>query len=172
MWCLFDPTPSDWCKTNAHSMDFGLEGDLSDDEIKKAVWDCGSDKSLGPDGFIFEFLKKFWPLVGEDVSNAVKEFFDSSILPHGYNPSFIALILKVLDAKHLTDFHELISHEESAFIKGRQILDGPLILNEIVSWCQSRKEKYLLFKIDFQKALDSIQQSDLDEIMEMRNKIA
>nr|GEV32948.1 hypothetical protein [Tanacetum cinerariifolium] len=19
MWCLFDPTPSDWCKTNAHS---------------------------------------------------------------------------------------------------------------------------------------------------------
>ncbi|GJY78910.1 hypothetical protein Tco_0484711 [Tanacetum coccineum] len=51
---------------------------------------------------------------------------------------------------------ELISHEESAFIKGRQILDGPLILNEIVSWCQSRKEKYLLFKINFQKALDSV----------------
>ncbi|GJS83066.1 zinc finger, CCHC-type containing protein [Tanacetum coccineum] len=22
MWCLFDPTPSGWCKTDAHSMDF------------------------------------------------------------------------------------------------------------------------------------------------------
>ncbi|GJT73509.1 zf-BED domain-containing protein [Tanacetum coccineum] len=22
MWCLFDPIPSDWCKTDAHSMDF------------------------------------------------------------------------------------------------------------------------------------------------------
>ncbi|GKC59224.1 putative reverse transcriptase domain-containing protein [Tanacetum coccineum] len=39
---------------------------------------------------------------------------------------------------------ELISHEQSALIKGRQILDGPLILNEIVSWCKSRKEQALL----------------------------
>nr|GEU30320.1 RNA-directed DNA polymerase, eukaryota, reverse transcriptase zinc-binding domain protein [Tanacetum cinerariifolium] len=35
-----------------------LEGDISNDEIKKAVWDCGSNKSSGPDGFTFEFLKK------------------------------------------------------------------------------------------------------------------
>nr|GFA06454.1 RNA-directed DNA polymerase, eukaryota [Tanacetum cinerariifolium] len=33
-----------------------LEGDISVDEIKKVVWDCGSDKSLGPDGFTFEFF--------------------------------------------------------------------------------------------------------------------
>ncbi|GJU29859.1 MAK10-like protein [Tanacetum coccineum] len=24
MWCLYDPTPSDWCKTDAHSTDFDL----------------------------------------------------------------------------------------------------------------------------------------------------
>ncbi|GKB44162.1 zinc finger, CCHC-type containing protein [Tanacetum coccineum] len=23
MWCLFNPTPSGWCKMDAHSMDFG-----------------------------------------------------------------------------------------------------------------------------------------------------
>ncbi|GJX94654.1 zinc finger, CCHC-type containing protein [Tanacetum coccineum] len=23
IWCLFDPTPSGWCKADAHSMDFG-----------------------------------------------------------------------------------------------------------------------------------------------------
>ncbi|GJX63390.1 hypothetical protein Tco_0296290 [Tanacetum coccineum] len=45
-----------------------LEGYISNDEIKKAVWDFG-----------------------EDVSNAVKEFFNSSIFPNGCNPSFIAL---------------------------------------------------------------------------------
>ncbi|GJS23405.1 RNA-directed DNA polymerase, eukaryota, partial [Tanacetum coccineum] len=38
---------------------------------------------------------------------------------------------------------ELISHEQSALIKGRQILDGLLILNEIVSWCKSMKEQAL-----------------------------
>nr|GFC80910.1 RNA-directed DNA polymerase, eukaryota [Tanacetum cinerariifolium] len=32
---------------------------VSNEEIKKAVWDCGSDKSPRPDGFTFEFFKKF-----------------------------------------------------------------------------------------------------------------
>nr|GEW28691.1 nucleotide-binding alpha-beta plait domain-containing protein [Tanacetum cinerariifolium] len=30
-----------------------LESDVSNEEIKKAVWDCGIDKSPGPDGFTF-----------------------------------------------------------------------------------------------------------------------
>ncbi|GJV95347.1 RNA-directed DNA polymerase, eukaryota, reverse transcriptase zinc-binding domain protein [Tanacetum coccineum] len=30
-----------------------LECDVSKDEIKRAVWDCGTDKSPGPDGFTF-----------------------------------------------------------------------------------------------------------------------
>ncbi|GJS37282.1 RNA-directed DNA polymerase, eukaryota [Tanacetum coccineum] len=77
--------------------------------------------------------------VGEDVSNAVKEFFNSSIFPNGCNPSFIALNPK--------------------------ILDGPLILNEIVSWCKSRKEQALLFKVDFQKAFDSVRWDHLDDIL-------
>ncbi|GKA37673.1 hypothetical protein Tco_0724238, partial [Tanacetum coccineum] len=86
---------------------YDLEGDIFVDEIKKAVWDCGSDKSLSPDGFTFEFFFKVWPLVGEYVSNTVKEFFNSSIFPNGCNPSFIALIPNVLDAKNLSDFHPI-----------------------------------------------------------------
>ncbi|GJQ97789.1 hypothetical protein Tco_0008928 [Tanacetum coccineum] len=27
MWCLYDPTPSDWCKTDVHSTYFGKERD-------------------------------------------------------------------------------------------------------------------------------------------------
>ncbi|GJY95035.1 cysteine-rich receptor-like protein kinase, partial [Tanacetum coccineum] len=60
---------------------------------------------------------------------------------------------------------ELINHEQSAFIEGRQILDGPLILNEIVSLCKSRKEQALLFKVDFQKAFDSVRWDHLDDIL-------
>nr|GEX83742.1 retrovirus-related Pol polyprotein from transposon TNT 1-94 [Tanacetum cinerariifolium] len=37
---------------------FDLEDMVSNEEIKRAVWDCGSDKSQGPDGFTFEFFKK------------------------------------------------------------------------------------------------------------------
>ncbi|GKF79495.1 hypothetical protein Tco_0235063, partial [Tanacetum coccineum] len=34
-----------------------LEAEVSNEEIKKAVWDCGVDKSPGPDGFTFGFYK-------------------------------------------------------------------------------------------------------------------
>lgn len=33
---------------------------FSEDEIKSAVWNCESDKSPGPDGVTFSFIKKFW----------------------------------------------------------------------------------------------------------------
>nr|GEW70188.1 RNA-directed DNA polymerase, eukaryota [Tanacetum cinerariifolium] len=81
-----------------------LERDVNNDEIKKAVWDCGSDKSPGPDGFTFDFFKIYWSIIGNDVVNVVKEVFSYSTFPNGCNPSFIALIPKVLDAKHLNDF--------------------------------------------------------------------
>nr|GEZ80919.1 RNA-directed DNA polymerase, eukaryota [Tanacetum cinerariifolium] len=137
---------------------FDLEDMVSNEEIKRAVWDCGSDKSSGPDGFTFEFFKKFWTIVGGDMTNAIKEFFISSSFPKGCNSSFSSLIPKVMDAKHLKDFRpisligcqykiigkilanllslvigDIVSQEQSALIKGRQIIDGPLILNEVMS---------------------------------------
>nr|GEU95373.1 RNA-directed DNA polymerase, eukaryota [Tanacetum cinerariifolium] len=39
-----------------------LDASFSCEEINKAVWDCGSDKALGPDGFTFGFFKKFWEI--------------------------------------------------------------------------------------------------------------
>nr|GEX30715.1 RNA-directed DNA polymerase, eukaryota, reverse transcriptase zinc-binding domain protein [Tanacetum cinerariifolium] len=44
-----------------------LEAEVSYDEIKKAVWDCGIDKSPGPDGFTLGFYKRFWSLIDRDV---------------------------------------------------------------------------------------------------------
>nr|GFB94558.1 RNA-directed DNA polymerase, eukaryota [Tanacetum cinerariifolium] len=43
-----------------------------------------------------------------------------------------------------------------AFIKNRQILDGPFILNEALAWCKRRKVQALIFKVDFAKAYDSV----------------
>nr|GEX18753.1 integrase, catalytic region, zinc finger, CCHC-type, peptidase aspartic, catalytic [Tanacetum cinerariifolium] len=37
---------------------------ISKEEIKKAVWDCRIDKSPGPDGFTFDFYRRFWALEG------------------------------------------------------------------------------------------------------------
>nr|GEZ99449.1 RNA-directed DNA polymerase, eukaryota [Tanacetum cinerariifolium] len=83
-----------------------MEVDVTSDEIKKAVWDCGPDKSLGPDGFTLDFFRRFWSIVGEDVILAV-EFFSLGVIPNSCNSSFIALIPKVIDAKLINDFHPI-----------------------------------------------------------------
>ncbi|GJU68545.1 hypothetical protein Tco_1254804 [Tanacetum coccineum] len=36
-----------------------LECMVSKEEVKRAVWDCGTDKSPGPDGFTFGFYRHF-----------------------------------------------------------------------------------------------------------------
>ncbi|GKB14293.1 hypothetical protein Tco_0848216 [Tanacetum coccineum] len=71
-----------------------LEAEVSNEEIKKAVWDCGVDKSPGPNGFTFGFYKTFWSLIEKDMLAAVKYFFHYSRIPKGCNSSFIALIFR------------------------------------------------------------------------------
>nr|GFB59906.1 RNA-directed DNA polymerase, eukaryota, reverse transcriptase zinc-binding domain protein [Tanacetum cinerariifolium] len=36
-----------------------LEREVSNEEIKRAVWDCGIDKAPGPDGFTFDFYQRY-----------------------------------------------------------------------------------------------------------------
>ncbi|GKA57222.1 hypothetical protein Tco_0756410, partial [Tanacetum coccineum] len=55
---------------------FELEKQVSTDEIRTAVWACGENKSPGPDGFTFEFFRKFWDTIGPDLCLAVEWFFD------------------------------------------------------------------------------------------------
>nr|GEX59146.1 RNA-directed DNA polymerase, eukaryota [Tanacetum cinerariifolium] len=53
----------------------------------------------------------------------------------------------------------------SAFISNRQILDGPFILNELLSWCKYKKLKAMVFKVDFEKDFDSIRWDYFDDIL-------
>ncbi|GKF73698.1 hypothetical protein Tco_0220030, partial [Tanacetum coccineum] len=48
-----------------------LECDVTFDEIKKAVWDCRTNKSPGPDGFSFDFIRTFWDILKHDFVNAI-----------------------------------------------------------------------------------------------------
>nr|GEY79540.1 RNA-directed DNA polymerase, eukaryota, reverse transcriptase zinc-binding domain protein [Tanacetum cinerariifolium] len=51
-----------------------LERMVSKEEVKKAVWDCGIDKSPSPDGFTFGFYRHFWSTIECDVFETVKHF--------------------------------------------------------------------------------------------------
>lgn len=55
------------------------------------------------------------------------------------------------------------------YVDGRNILDGPLIINEICSWEKKIKNKFFLFKVDFEKPFDSVNCRFLDSLMEHMN---
>ncbi|GJR34328.1 RNA-directed DNA polymerase, eukaryota [Tanacetum coccineum] len=126
-----------------------LESEVIYDEIKKAVWDYGTNKSPGPDGFTFDFIRRYWKIINQDVVNAVWEFFVTCKFPPSSNSLFITLISKKQDAKVVKDFcpisligsfytiiakilanrlsmviSDLISDVQSAFVSNRQILNG------------------------------------------------
>ncbi|GJS58787.1 RNA-directed DNA polymerase, eukaryota [Tanacetum coccineum] len=84
-----------------------MDRSVSRDEIRMAVWNCGKNKSPRPDGYTFEFFRKYWWFVGLDFCAAVEHFFENGSFPKGCYSSFIALILKVTDAKFVTDFRPI-----------------------------------------------------------------
>ncbi|KAJ0581115.1 putative RNA-directed DNA polymerase [Helianthus annuus] len=55
-----------------------------------------------------------------------------------------------------TVMEEVISENQSAFMEGKFILDGPLIVNEVISWLKKEKSKEFIMKIDFEKAYDNV----------------
>ena len=111
----------------------------------------------------------------------MQEFHASGTLTPGLNSSFITLVPKKEKALSLKDFRpisligsvykilskvltnrlklvmpSIIGDSQSAFLGGRNILDGVLIANEVEdSWVKTKKAG-LIFKIDFEKAFDSI----------------
>nr|GFD09538.1 transposase, MuDR [Tanacetum cinerariifolium] len=52
-----------------------LERLVTHEEIKEAVWDCGSSKAPGPDGFSFAFVKKYWDIIRKDLHDFIHSFF-------------------------------------------------------------------------------------------------
>jgi len=50
---------------------------ITNEDIKKALFSIGDDKSPGPDGYSSFFFKKSWDVVGQDLCAAVWDFFHS-----------------------------------------------------------------------------------------------
>jgi hypothetical protein len=65
-------------------------------------------------------------------------------------------VAKVLAGRLSTVMDKLISPNQSAFIKGRQLVDGVVAVNEIIDFAIKEKRSCLIFKVDFEKAYDSV----------------
>jgi len=141
-----------------------LANKITKEEIKTVVWDCESNKSPGPDGFNFNFIKKFWGLIKEDTVRAVTCFHSDGSWLKGTNASFISLIPKVDNPQSIDEYrpislvgsvykiiskflakrlqkilHKVINIKQSAFIENRGSLDKVVVANEVVDEVRRKK---------------------------------
>ncbi|GJT99263.1 RNA-directed DNA polymerase, eukaryota, partial [Tanacetum coccineum] len=79
--------------------------------------------------------------------------------------SLYKIIAKILANRLVDKLGLLVNEVQSAFIAYRQILDGPFILDELIQWCKRKKNQLLVFKVDFEKAFDSVRWDFLDDIL-------
>ncbi|GJT52281.1 RNA-directed DNA polymerase, eukaryota [Tanacetum coccineum] len=90
----------------------------------------------------------------------VKDFRPISLIGSLYK-----IIAKILANRLVGVLGDIVNEVQSAFIAERQILDGPFILNEILQWSKTKKKQSLIFKVDFEKAYDSVRWDFLDDIL-------
>lgn len=65
--------------------------------------------------------------------------------------------------------HSVISKEQFAFVEGRQILECIVTLQNVIEDARERKTDLIGYKIDFEKAYDSIDWCYLEDIMRAMN---
>ncbi|MCI07128.1 RNA-directed DNA polymerase (Reverse transcriptase), partial [Trifolium medium] len=85
---------------------------------------------------------EFWEGVNGGFMPFLLEFYANGKLVKGSNCTFNALTPK-----------------------GRQILDGILVANEVVEDTRLRKKELFMFKVDFEKAYDSVEWNYLEVVV-------
>ncbi|GKV05111.1 hypothetical protein SLEP1_g17152 [Rubroshorea leprosula] len=164
---------------------------FTEEEVKAAVWNCDSTKAPAPDGFNFGFLKTEWEVIKEDVMEFLMDFNKNGRLVRGSNASFIVLIPKKENPQGIEEYRPIsligciykilskllanivnrilegiIGENQFAFIEGRQLVDGVVVVNETIDGVRKKKSQCFVFKIDFEKAYDKLSWHFLDYMIE------
>ena len=146
-------------------------------EVKHVVDEMKSNSAPGPNGFGVQFFKTFWSVITGDLLAMFDDFYKGELDIKRLNYCVITLVPKVKEANNIRQYRpicllnvdfkvfakvlnnrftpiaeEVIGGNQSGFIKGRNILEGVVILHEVIHELKSSKKKGLIMKIDFEKA--------------------
>jgi hypothetical protein len=99
----------------------------------------------------------------EDDAKEMKKFRPISLLNCVFK-----IFTKVIKNRFSLLIDRLISQQQSAFIKGRFILESVVSAHEIIHEVHRKKDKGLVFKIDYEKAYDRINLDFLYEVLQLR----
>jgi hypothetical protein len=151
--------------------------------------------SPGPDGLPVGFYREFWQEIKLIVLEMFQDLYRGELNLSRLNFGMISMIPKIKEANtikqyrpicilnvaykwfskvftmRLTPFADkVISENQTAFIPGRYILEGVIILHETLHELRVKKMQGVILKLDFEKAYDKVRWSFMIEVL--RKKIS
>jgi len=160
------------------------------EEVEEIVKGMKKNKAPGPNGFTVEFYQEGWKFLGQDILEVVEESCRNqkvcpslnstllSLIPknansdtaQGFRPialcNVIYKVISTLIAKRLKPIlSSIISPEQTGFTKGRQILDGLVVSQEVVHSLKTKKEAGMMIKLDLSKAYDRLNWDYLKSVL-------
>ncbi|XP_035843839.1 uncharacterized protein LOC118490359 [Helianthus annuus] len=108
--------------------------------------------------------------VGSSYITLIPKKGDPSVLGDFRLINLIGIISKVV-SKVLANrlklvIGKLVLESQTAFLSGRYILDGPLMVNGVLSWARRSGKEMFMFKIDFDKTYDNVNWEFLIAVMD------
>lgn len=154
----------------------------SPEEIQKLLFKLNPNKAPGPDGLTSDFYKSSWSFLGVEVLSSITHFFQYSFMPVSTNSTILALVPKRPGASVISDFRpisclntlykviarllvrrikpilpELIVLNQTAFVKGRLIVENTVLAGELVNgYHRKTGPKRITIKVDIAKAFDTL----------------
>ncbi|KAL8113881.1 hypothetical protein AgCh_020966 [Apium graveolens] len=167
--------------------------EISDDEVKAALFQMNLDKAPGPDGMMPSFFQKHWSIAGKDIIKETKEFFTTGdllqglndinivLIPKKKNPAVIGelrpialcnILMKIMTKAMVNRLKEVINdvvlETQSTFIPGHLISYNIMTAYEVMHYLKCKKvgkDGFMALKLDMSKAYDRIEWDFLRAIL-------
>jgi len=158
-----------------------LEKPLEKEEYFEALQAMKTNRSPGTDGLPAEFYLTFWNSIGDFVFDALKESMEKGCMSPSQKRAVLKLIFKKGDRKDLanwrpisllnTDYKllaaalakrlqaalpNLISHDQTAYLKNRFIGQNVRVIHDVIYYCNHYNIPGAIICLDFQKAFDMV----------------
>lgn len=171
------------------------EGELTLDELSRSLLAMSDNKSPGSDGLPCEFYKKFWNEIGILVLNSFNKAIQNGHISDEQGRACITLIPKPskdhrflknwrpiallnvdykIVAKSLASrlkqvLPDLISPEQTGFLKNRFIGENIRCILDLINYCDSQSVPGALLFLDYEKAFDTLDLEFLYNTLSMFN---
>lgn len=80
---------------------------VTNEEIRTAIFSIHPHKDIGSDGFAGVFFQKCWDVIGNDIYSIVQNFLKDGTLPNKLNHTLVTLIPRVQQVKSTKDLRSI-----------------------------------------------------------------